>query len=426
MPSRSASIAARSLPKSHLGVQVHVPRGLLGEARRVDHVDQRLHVHVELDWRLRRGADVREVEARAANHRRPEEVREGALRVHGDPRVHRVGDRGVGAIDLARGVRLGGEVAELAPVGGEAAGRERRERDLRDRGERAARERVHDPLTRVVEGLLLAGDQLGEELGDEDRLVPVVFVAVVGDRDRGRMTSHRDRLDDRARSKVDDRDRAVGVVRDEEARPVRRDRASPGLVADRDLADHREAGVAGERDDGHGPARPVGDEGELARGIDRHEARGDAHRDLRELREDVPISLADLQHREAVRLAVDGDHELVVLRDPDGARAGRRPEALLLARLPGRRKRQQEDGACEHGQAAPGMQARGYGTVHGSSVRLVVRSAPAGRTRVGMGERPARGPGCLSCTATGCQAQNIIDHAVPGSRPCTRSRRGPS
>ena len=100
----------------HLGVQVHVSRGLLGEGRRVDDVHERLDVDVELDRRLRRRTDVRKEEARAADDRHAEEVRERTLRVHVDPVVGGVGDRGVGAVDLAVRIRVGREVGMIQDV----------------------------------------------------------------------------------------------------------------------------------------------------------------------------------------------------------------------------------------------------------------------------------------------------------------------
>ena len=154
------------------------------------------------------------------------------------------------------------------------------------------------------------------------------------------------------------------MVRDEEPRPVRRDRAAARLVPDRDLAEHAEPVVPGERDDGDSPARPVGHERHSSGGIDRDGARIDADRNLRELDEDVPVTLADLEHGEAVRLAVYGDHQLVVARDLDGARASRRPEPLLLARSRGRWKRQQGNGACKQHQGPTAVRLRREPTIH--------------------------------------------------------------
>ena len=136
--------------------------------------------------------------------------------------------------------------AERRAVRREAGVGERRERDVRDRRPRAARERADDALPRVVERLLLAVDQPREEVRDEDGLVVVLLVVVVGDRDGPRVAADLDRVDHRSRRRVDHRHGSRRVVGDEEELAVRRERAAARLGADGDL-----------RHDAEAPASPI-------------------------------------------------------------------------------------------------------------------------------------------------------------------------
>ena len=84
-----------------------------------------------------------------------------------------------------------------------------------------------------------SGDELAEELRDEDRLVRVIRVAVVGDRNGGRISTEGEGRQGMCRvGDVDDADTPVGMVGDEEKRPVRRDRTAPRFGADGDLREH--------------------------------------------------------------------------------------------------------------------------------------------------------------------------------------------
>src|SRR5262249_16173049 len=133
-----------------------------------------------------RGADVGKDEDIVANQRGPKLVRKGSLRILGDGRVRHKQGR-VWAEDLVRYVGGVGAWAEIGPVGWEAAVEERGERKGGiggggDGAEVAAAGGV-EPLAGA------GGDPLGEEIGDEDRLVRVAVIAVIGDGDGGRVAA---------------------------------------------------------------------------------------------------------------------------------------------------------------------------------------------------------------------------------------------
>src|SRR3989454_988052 len=130
--------------------------------------------------------------------------------------------------------------AKGGAVGGEAAVRDRRERQRAHRPRRRRREGPYDAALAGVESLArAAGDRLGEEPGDEDRLVGVVLVSVVGDGYGRGVRADGHGVDDLPGGGVDDRHGSGRVVGDEEELLVGGDCAGPRLRADRDLGDQR-------------------------------------------------------------------------------------------------------------------------------------------------------------------------------------------
>ncbi len=100
-----------------------------------------------------------------------------------------------------------------------------------------------DPLLAEIAALAgSTGDEFGKELGDEDDLVCVLRVTVVGDGDGRGIAANDHGPDDgrervsRISSRVEDGNRALGVVGHVEEVSVRRQGAAPGSVPTLGLA----------------------------------------------------------------------------------------------------------------------------------------------------------------------------------------------
>ena len=200
-------------------------RRLLDQPGGVNDVDEGLHIHGKLDWRLWGRTDVGQKEAVAANQCRQELVREGALRGlcdHGTPqRASQIGAED-GAVEKGRiRARLR---AEGGAIGCKADVRQRRQDDAGDGAGVDHRKRLDDAAFPGIKALAgSAGDALGQELGHEDALILIVRIAVVRDRHGHGIPPNRHGANDRPRHRVNDGYRASRMVGDKQSRAVRRD-----------------------------------------------------------------------------------------------------------------------------------------------------------------------------------------------------------
>ena len=203
----------------------------LSQGVSVHGVDERLHVRVEDLWRLRLGADGRHIQKVAANHRRQELVGEHPLRV---ARVERVGqvagraeDVGLGGWDGVAEVRVTrlalkpeseSGLRAILVIGGLAlpAGKAWTTPCFpRSRASPCRRDGVDE-----------VGVALGEDLGDEDRVVGDVAGAPIRDRNSGGIASNlhgpvEDRVERIAARDDEDGYGALGMVRHIEQGAVR-------------------------------------------------------------------------------------------------------------------------------------------------------------------------------------------------------------
>jgi hypothetical protein len=187
---KQAAQAGRGVGGLNLGfdvvVQIHMQRRLLDQAGGINDVDEGLHIRGKLDLGLWSCTDVGQKQVVAANHCRQQLVREGALRGLCNGRTPWRGSR-IGAEDGAveQGRIRARLRAESGAVGRKADIRQGGQGDAGDGAGVGHRKRLDDASFPGIKALAgSAGDELGEELGDEHALVLIVGIAVVGDRHR--------------------------------------------------------------------------------------------------------------------------------------------------------------------------------------------------------------------------------------------------
>jgi hypothetical protein len=231
-------LGAVSLSTSALRLTVRASvLGAVGEGDRVDHA---LDVLVEVGAvheGLRRGADAGHVDVIEVDDA-------GVQLVRVDAGAGGLRDAGVG--ERGEGGRLEREVAGV--------------------------EAEHVALVGAVGRLLLAGDRARVEVGDEDGLVVVILVAVVGDAHGVGVAAELDGVVDDEHGGVDDVQGAVDPAGDVQEIAGRRHGALDRLAADGDVAGDARGGGVGLVDAGDGGGRAVDDEQAVAVGApaDRH------------------------------------------------------------------------------------------------------------------------------------------------------------
>ena len=175
----------------------------------------------------------------------------------------------------------------------------------------------------VEDGVKEARIELGEDLGDEDR-VEITGAPIRDCNSRG-ITSHlhgpvKDRVQRIARD--DDGDGARCMVRHIEQGAVRCQGAAARLGAHRDLLHFPAQHEVHDRD---GAADPVDDVRRPVGRMDGHAARLEADGNLGQLIDDViAVCVFHLNQRETVRLTVDDDETCLVRGQGNGRRAARR------------------------------------------------------------------------------------------------------